>query len=119
MPMPLQLGYLDFTPPTNPFLTPYLDWDGGKVGGRPHTLSPSPIPSSSCLCTSCNKVCVFLLQLYAPCDSSPTLPPRPWAYHRMLYLLLCPTPGCLGGVLLRETLPRDNPHLPYEGDEEP
>ncbi|CAO2203914.1 unnamed protein product [Urochloa humidicola] len=61
-----------------------------KAGGVPAWLDPLNLPSgkSSC-CDFCGEPLRFVLQVYAPIQSKET------AYHRTLFVFMCPSMSCL------------------------
>ncbi|KAF8696721.1 hypothetical protein HU200_036348 [Digitaria exilis] len=61
-----------------------------KAGGAPAWLDPVNLPSgkSSC-CDFCGEPLHFVLQVYAPIQSKET------AYHRTLFVFMCPSMACL------------------------
>lgn len=74
-----------------------------KVGGKPSWLSLNPLPETEdLLCTECQAVLRFLLQIYAP------LKLKPDTFHRSLYIFLCVNPLCKTFKILRSQLPLNN-----------
>ncbi|GMI27384.1 hypothetical protein TeGR_g12225, partial [Tetraparma gracilis] len=53
----------------------------------------------------------FLLQIYCPADDV-----QPQAFHRMLHLFCCPTPGCLHAACVRAQLPEGAYHAAEDLD---
>ncbi|KAH1021556.1 hypothetical protein HUJ04_011055 [Dendroctonus ponderosae] len=83
-----------------------------KVGGKPAWLSLKQVPSSDQLtCETCNKVMMFLCQIYAPIESGPQLIRN---FHRTIFVFLCRTVTCnknqqiTSFKIFRSTLPREN-----------
>lgn len=61
-----------------------------KVGGKPAWLALDNLPKADQLrCGKCGKVCVFLMQVYAPADQL-----NPSAFHRTLFIFICQDPNC-------------------------
>ncbi|XP_057508992.1 uncharacterized protein LOC130791736 [Actinidia eriantha] len=61
-----------------------------KAGGVPSWLNPINLPSGrSCQCDICGQPLQFLLQVYAP------LPEKESAFHRTLFVFMCPSMVCL------------------------
>ncbi|XP_061192730.1 programmed cell death protein 2-like [Saccostrea echinata] len=80
-----------------------------KVGGKPAWLSLSSLPSpNQILCSKCNNICVFLLQVYAPIEDDDN------SFHRTVFVFLCKNPNChqpnssVPFIALRSQLPRIN-----------
>lgn len=113
----------------------WIDWDGGKIGGKPSWLNPRDIPQNAPLrCTVCQRRNVesgaedveatplrFLLQIYSPADSETG---NKNAFHRSLYVFCCPHPLCSSlenvhesVVVLRGQVPKENEFYPVECDE--
>jgi pre-rRNA-processing protein TSR4 len=83
-------------------------WDGGKIGGRPFHLNPRhPISrkADNLFCQACpdSPPLQFLMQIYAPADDV-----SEQAFHRMLYVFVCTTPGCDSAQCVRAQLPEAN-----------
>merc|ERR1711862_713088 len=97
----------------------WLQWDGGKIGGKPIWLNPRDIPTNLC-CTS-KKCCdnnntnnarnklSLLVQLYCPADDDSG---EENAFRRTIYVFICNT--CHDIKVLRCQLPRDNPFYIYQ-----
>jgi len=103
----MELGFLDDaadgTLATRKRTSDWRDWDGGLLGDFV-PLRPGPGPTT---CALCEAALCPLLQLYAPLDDVPG------AFHRDLYVLLCPTPQCpQRATVHRQQLARDNPWYP-------
>jgi hypothetical protein len=78
---------LGFVGEDRPHLSgPYMEWDGGKVGGQPVWLHPNA--DVSITCSSCGNHMSFLLQIYCPVDEVPD------AYHRSIYVYCCRILDC-------------------------
>jgi pre-rRNA-processing protein TSR4 len=61
-----------------------------KVGGTPAWLDPINLPyGKQVLCGICDNPLQFLLQVYAPLEDQPE------AFHRTLYVFICPNMACL------------------------
>ncbi len=97
-------------------------WDGGKLGGRPLWLTLQGAPPAAFFACPCGKPYVLLAQVYAPLEHEDA--GHAEAFHRMLYLLSCPSAACVnaagvhGGVaVVRSQLPRANAALPYYEDD--
>lgn len=61
-----------------------------KAGGAPAWLDPVNLPSGkSSSCDFCGESLRFVLQVYAPIQSKET------AYHRTLFVFMCPSMACL------------------------
>lgn len=83
-----------------------------KVGGKPAWLSLKHVPSSDQLtCETCNKLMVFLCQIYAPIESEPQSISN---FHRTIFVFLCRTVTCnknqqiTSFKIFRSSLPREN-----------
>lgn len=109
----LVLGFLE--PSSTPFDRASFP---SKAGGLPvflHTL-----PASTPTCQLCGEPMRFLVQLYAPTDTS-----HGEAFHRSLYLYVCAEAGCArpSGAkcvrALRAQLPRRNTLYPYNAGDPP
>lgn len=72
----------------------------GKVAGTPLWLHPDDTPST---CPTCSSPLQFLLQVYTPLD-------LPHAYHRYLYVFLCPS--CKTSSIYRCQLDKENTLYP-------
>lgn len=83
-----------------------------KLGGRPVWLYFGHSRPHALRCGVCGGVLAFLLQLYAPINGLDQ------AFHRVIYLFVCRSRGCAGGVgaarVLVAQLPRENPFYPYD-----
>ena len=80
-----------------------------KVGGKPAWLALKPVPKADDLkCGKCGKVCVFLMQVYAPVED------LAMCFHRTVFIFICRDPTCSSHndnsnfVVLRCQLPRGN-----------
>ncbi|KAL7529242.1 hypothetical protein ACHAXR_002862 [Thalassiosira sp. AJA248-18] len=125
----------------------WVEWDGGKIGGKPSWLNPRDLPAATPLrcrgpCGSDQEGNVatalrFIAQLYCPADDATE---NEAAFHRSLYVFACPT--CCstqtptketegGGStppsthhrsdcirVLRCQLPKENDFFPATGDED-
>jgi pre-rRNA-processing protein TSR4 len=80
-------------------------WDGGICG---EFICLQPMPDLPAKCDSCQSPLYPLLQVYAPLDDVPD------AFHRDLYVLLCPKESCEQRVAVyRSQLPRENAYYPF------
>lgn len=78
-----------------------------KVGGRPAWLDLDKVPRPEDLkCDSCEEQCVFLLQVYASLE-------KPDAFHRTIYLFVCPKDICCTIKAFRNQIPRKNQFYDY------
>jgi len=96
----VELGYLEDVDAEVRPAVEYLDasqWDGGKIGGLPVWLHVAdgalPRTDSHLTCKRCSTPLAMLTQLYAPVEKA--VVGHDEAYHRMLYVFVCLTPGCL------------------------
>lgn len=88
-----------------------------KAGGLPvwlyRSASSAPPPPR---CPVCAQPQRFLLQIYAPLERP--LANHDAAFHRVLYVAICPAASCQthpdSAVVLRAQLPRRNEYYPYE-----
>ena len=95
----VELGFVEpFEPGDTPLsATPFEDWDGGQVGGKPVWLKRSLLPDTESLkCGKCERTMPLLMQLSAPIDDDGA--PLD-AFHRMLYLFACTSGPCLNRAL--------------------
>lgn len=113
----------------------WSNWDGGKIGGRPSWLNPRDLPREVLRCRGpCNSsdnkgtpLC-FIAQLYCPADDI-----REEAFHRSIYVFVCPKCCSGSSELMRSTkddaynlsdcvqilrcqLPKQNEFYPTEGN---
>jgi len=106
--------------------------DGGKIGGVQSWLNPLHIPQNPIYCSDCpdskKTKMRFLAQLYCPVDDDDEDEDDNQAFHRSLYVYVCPeschskpnsngNENCGGVRVLRCQLPRSNPFYPYENDD--
>jgi len=99
--------------------SPYwLNWDGGKIGGKPSWLNPRDIPKKAIFCSTCDleqtdktrkKPLYFVCQIYAPLDINEN------CFHRSLYVFVCS--DCDYIFVLRNQLGRYNPFYPTTCDD--
>lgn len=88
-----------------------------KAGGLPvwlyRSLSSAPPPPR---CAVCGQPQRFLLQIYAPVERA--VANHDAAFHRVLYVAICPAASCQtrpdSAAVLRAQLPRRNDYYPYE-----
>ena len=91
----------------------WLQWDGGKIGGKPIWLNPRDIPTNlSCTSEICRghdalSKLSLLVQLYCPSDDV-----EDNAFHRTIYVFICNK--CQSVRVLRCQLPRQNPFYVHE-----
>lgn len=86
-----------------------------KVGGKPAWLDLKDLPQPEQLtCGICGKMCIFLLQVYAPIDD------KEFCFHRSIFLFACQDPLCYQQndnrcfVVLRSQQGRKNEFYDYE-----
>ena len=92
--------------PSNTFENPnWEDWDGGKCGGQPIWLHPD-LPKKPIECLKCQERMHFLCQLYCP---------HPNAFHRAIYVFVCPQVECRQARALKCQLDKDNEYYGCEG----
>ena len=97
----------------------YHNWDGGQVGGVPSWLDPDHLPTIIA-CDLCKDLMRFVAQLYAPVDDIHDGSDDGRAFHRTLYVFVCPEcckvkSSFTGAVkVLRCQLPQVNPYFPAE-----
>lgn len=104
-PRPVDLGFVESTD----YWRLLSHFFPSKVGSKPAWLALKPVPKDDALkCGKCGKVCVFLLQVYAPVEDVAT------CFHRTVFVFVCADPGCCNAndssnfVVLRCQLPKDN-----------
>lgn len=90
----------------------WVNWDGGKIGGKPIWLDPENLPNPDLLqCKDCEEPMKFLLQIYCPVDDVPN------AFHRTLYLFCCRHATCVSNaniICIRSQLNIINPYYVKE-----
>lgn len=108
----VRLGFLEHPLHPHALLRPHFP---SKLGGKPAWLNPRDLPSAAELsCGGCQKPLRFLLQLYAPVDSSPE------SFHRALFVFVCGSGRCMrqhsakSVKVVRSQLQRRNPFYSYE-----
>ena len=86
-----------------------------KIGGKPSWLFLESVPSADqIICQSCDKLCIFLLQIYCPLDN------KSLCFHRTLFVFACKTPACYISnsaqciKVYRSQVPRVNKYYGYE-----
>ncbi|KDO35427.1 hypothetical protein SPRG_00275 [Saprolegnia parasitica CBS 223.65] len=108
----IELGFVsDIVAGEEHLAGPFVNWDGGKVGGQPTWLDPTVQLDVPCVCEINMS---FLLQIYCPLDAPAS------AFHRSLYVFCCRTKGCpkLGHArAFRVQLPRENAYYSDKEDD--
>jgi len=127
----VELGFAEPIEDSAAFAADWVEWQGGKVGGKPVWLVPAALPPlPSVTCPRCERRMVFLAQFYSPVDADDV--GHDGAYHRMLYVFVCGrgaccnlpsdapyAPGRPSVRVFRCQLPRSNPLYVESGDAEP
>ena len=112
----VELGFVEKAECPEELTSPYLP---SKVGGKPAWLDPTRLPTAEqTACVVCGLPRTFLLQVYAPLESTPS------AFHRTFFLFVCLNSSChlrnsaRGFCVFRSQLRKENPFYKDESGDE-